>query len=126
MGRAVAPNGGHVNQTNRPLNQHAGNSLNVFRCPADHGDAAYPSVNSCWDAYGISYYMAFWFDNAGVKHVGGESEYWSTSNPGANDQGPIKSSEIAKAPTTKVILSDFPWYGRDPNNGAKCVAQFSG
>jgi prepilin-type N-terminal cleavage/methylation domain-containing protein len=123
---AVAPNGGDVNQTNRPLNQYAANNLNVFRCPADHGDAAYPSVSSCWDAYGISYYMAFWFDNAGVKHVGGESEYWSASNPGANTQGPIKTSEIAKAPTTKVILSDFPWYGRDPNSVASAWHNFLG
>src|SRR5271154_1565476 len=38
---AVFPNGGQVNQTNRPLNQYVGNSLKVFRCPADHGDAEY-------------------------------------------------------------------------------------
>lgn len=75
-------------------------------------------VNSCWDAYGVSYFMAYWFDSGGVKHVGGESEYWSASDPGVNNQGPIKSSEIAKAPTLKVILSDFPWYGRDVNNVA--------
>src|SRR5467141_4171862 len=56
---AVMPNGGNVDQTNRPLNKYVANSLNVFRCPADHGDAQYPDVKSCWDAYGISYYMAF-------------------------------------------------------------------
>jgi prepilin-type N-terminal cleavage/methylation domain-containing protein len=115
---AVFPNGGQVNQTNRPLNQYVGNSLNVFRCPADHGDALYPGVNSCWDAYGISYYMAYWIDGYGIKHVGGESEYWSVSNPNPPGvyQGPMKSSEIAKAPTAKVILSDFPWDARNVNN----------
>src|SRR5260370_31185313 len=55
---AVDPNGGNVDRTNRPLNKYVANSLNVFRCPADHGDAQYPDVKSCWDAYGISYYMA--------------------------------------------------------------------
>jgi prepilin-type N-terminal cleavage/methylation domain-containing protein len=60
---AVVPNGGNVDQTNRPLNKYVANALTVFHCPADHGDADYPDVKSCWDAYGISYYMAFWFDN---------------------------------------------------------------
>jgi prepilin-type N-terminal cleavage/methylation domain-containing protein len=41
---AVVPNGGNVAQTNRPLNKYVANSLNVFRCPADHGDAQYPDV----------------------------------------------------------------------------------
>ena len=57
--------------TNRPLNKYVANDLGVFHCPADHGDAQYPDVKSCWDAYGVSYYMAFWFDAYGVQHVGG-------------------------------------------------------
>jgi len=127
-GSAVVPNGGDVNQTNRPLDQYVGNSLNVFSCPADHGDSEFPGVKSCWDAYGISYYMTYWFDNAGIKHVGGESEYWSVSNPNPPGiyQGPMKSSEIAKPPTTKVILSDFPWYGRNVNNLASAWHNFLG
>jgi len=112
---AVGPNGGNVDQTNRPLNRYVANSLNVFRCPADKGDAQYSDVKSCWDAYGISYYMAFWFDTLGVRHVGGASDWaW----PQAGNEGPIKSSEVARAPTTKVILGDFPWYGRNVNEGA--------
>jgi prepilin-type N-terminal cleavage/methylation domain-containing protein len=105
---AVIPNGGE--QTNRPLNQYVANDLGVFHCPADKGDAQYPDVKSCWDAYGISYYMAFWFDAYGVEHVGGAADWpWpATGNP-----GPIKSSEVARAPTTKIILGDFPWYDRD-------------
>jgi hypothetical protein len=35
----VAPNGGNVDKTNRPLNRYVANALNVFHCPADHGDA---------------------------------------------------------------------------------------
>ena len=112
---AVIPNGGEVPQTNRPLNKYVANSLKVFRCPADHGDAQYPDVKSCWDAYGISYYMAFWFDNIGVRHVGGAAD-WPWPLPG--NLGPIKTSEIAKAPATKLILGDFPWYARNINDVA--------
>jgi prepilin-type N-terminal cleavage/methylation domain-containing protein len=107
---AVVPNGGQVDPTNRPLNRYVGNSLNVFRCPADHGDAQYADVKSCWDAYGISYYMAFWFDAYGVQHVGGAAD-WPWPQPG--NAGPITASEIGRAPVTKVILADFPWYDRD-------------
>ena len=107
---AVIPNGGQIDQTNRPLNKYVANGLGVFHCPADKGDAQYPDVNSCWDAYGISYYMAFWFDAYGVQHVGGAAN-WPWPQPG--NLGPIKGSQIAKAPATKVILADFPWYDRD-------------
>jgi prepilin-type N-terminal cleavage/methylation domain-containing protein len=107
---AVIPNGGQIDQTNRPLNKYVANGLGVFHCPADKGDAQYSDVKSCWDAYGISYYMAFWFDAYGVQHVGGAANWpW----PQAGNLGPIKGSQIAKAPVTKVILADFPWYDRD-------------
>lgn len=112
---AVIPNGGDVKQADRPLNKYVSESVNLFRCPADAGDAQYSDVKSCWDAYGISYYMAFWFDDLGVRHVGGASNWpW----PQSGNEGPIKSSEISKAPTIKVILGDFPWYGRNVNNNA--------
>jgi prepilin-type N-terminal cleavage/methylation domain-containing protein len=107
---AVTPNGGQTDQTNRPLNKYVANGLGVFHCPADKGDAQYPDVNSCWNAYGISYYMAFWFDAYGVQHVGGAAN-WAWPQPG--NLGPIKASQIAKAPSSKVILADFPWYDRD-------------
>ncbi len=111
----VAPNGGDVDQSKRPLNRYVGNNLNVFHCPADHGDANYTDLKSCWDGYGISYYMAFWFDTLGVQHVGGSANYpW----PLPGNLGPIKGSEIGRAPTTKLILGDFPWYGRNVNLNA--------
>jgi prepilin-type N-terminal cleavage/methylation domain-containing protein len=106
---AVVPNGGQVDMTNRPLNRYVANGLGVFHCPADKGDAQYPDVKSCWNAYGISYFMAFWFDAYGVKHVGGAA-HWSWPQPG--NEGPIKGTTIARAPATKVILGDFPWYDR--------------
>jgi prepilin-type N-terminal cleavage/methylation domain-containing protein len=107
--QSVTPNGGQIDQTNRPLNRYVANGLGVFHCPADKGDAMYPDVKSCWDAYGISYYMSFWFDAFGVRHVGGASD-WGWPQPG--NLGPIKSTEIARAPTKKVVLGDFPWYDR--------------
>jgi len=109
---AVAPNGGNVDKTNRPLNRYVANALNVFHCPADHGDA---DAKSCWDAYGISYYMAFWFDNLGVRHVGGAAE-WPWPLPG--NLIPIESAEIVRASATKLVLGDFPWYARNINDFA--------
>jgi type II secretory pathway pseudopilin PulG len=106
----ASANGGF--ETNRPLNKYVGNSLNVFHCPADAGDANYTNSPPCWTVYGVSYYMPFWFDTLGVRHVGGASDWpW----PQAGNQGPIKSSEVAKASTTKLMLGDFPWYGRNDN-----------
>ncbi len=106
---AVVPNGGHINQAERPLNRYASGSLNIFRCPADKGDALYSSsgVNSCWDAYGVSYYMIFWIDDKGVRHVGGAANWpW----PQLGNEGPLKTSEVARSPSNKLILGDFPWY----------------
>ncbi|HEX3798571.1 MAG TPA: type II secretion system protein [Verrucomicrobiae bacterium] len=112
---AVQPNGGDVPQTVRPLNKYLANSLNVLHCPADHGDAQYSDVKSCWDAYGVSYYTAFWFDSYGVVHVGGSADYpW----PLPGNLGPIKGATIALASSTKLILGDFPWYGRNVGNAA--------
>jgi prepilin-type N-terminal cleavage/methylation domain-containing protein len=102
-------------QTNRPLNSYVANNVNVFHCPADAGDADYPNSPPCWDVYGVSYYMAFWFDSYGVRHVGGASNWpW----PETGNEGPIKTSEVAQAPSTKLILGDFPWYGRNVNTSA--------
>lgn len=114
---AVIPNGGDVDRTNRPLNKYVSDSMNTFRCPADMGDAQYPDVKSCWDAYGISYYMPFWFDDPAlrVRHVGGASE-WAWPQPG--NEGPIKSSEVARSAFNKLMVGDFPWYGRNVNEGA--------
>ena len=111
----VTDNGGDVVAANRPLNKYMANNLDVFHCPADAGDADYANSASCWDTYGVSYYMAFWFDYIGVQHVGGASN-WPWPQPG--NEGPIKSSEIAKSPANKLILGDFPWYARNVNSTA--------
>jgi prepilin-type N-terminal cleavage/methylation domain-containing protein len=111
----VTANGGNVASTNRPLNKYVANSYNVFHCPADAGDANYANSASCWDTYGVSYYMAFWFDNVGVRHVGGASNWpW----PQTGNEGPIKSSEVGRSPANKLMLGDFPWYARNVNTSA--------
>jgi prepilin-type N-terminal cleavage/methylation domain-containing protein len=111
----VTANGGDILAANRPLNKYVANNYNVFRCPSDAGDANYANSASCWDTYGVSYYMAFWFDSVGVRHVGGASNWpW----PSAGNPGPIKSSEIGRSPVNKLILADFPWYARNVNTFA--------
>jgi prepilin-type N-terminal cleavage/methylation domain-containing protein len=111
----VTANGGDVAAADRPLNKYVANNYNVFHCPADAGDADYTNSASCWDTYGVSYYMAFWFDGVGVRHVGGASN-WPWPQPG--NEGPIKASEIATSAANKLILGDFPWYSRNVNSSA--------
>ena len=101
--------GGTQWDTNRPLNQYAQNK-EVFHCPADRGDALNPVPKSCWEGWGNSYLIEWGGDFAGVKHVTGDSVYPLSSRA-------IKSSEIAKRPTTKIILGDWPWHpNRDTRN----------
>jgi hypothetical protein len=48
-----------------------------------------------------------------VQHVGGDSKA-ATYTPMYNS---IKASKIATRPTTKLLLSDWPWFGdRDIND----------
>jgi hypothetical protein len=86
----------------------------VYHCPADKGDALYPNIkNICWDAWGNSYLMPWAVERYRVKFCGGDSTL-PASNPMSK---PIKTGRIGVKPTTKVILSDWPWFGdRDINN----------
>ena len=94
--------GGAEWETNRPLNAYVKN-LEVFHCPANKGDAYNPAVNSCWDGYGNSY-MVLWGGVFRAKNV--------TGNAGKFDHPPwppMKGSEIAIKPATKLIQGDWPW-----------------
>jgi prepilin-type N-terminal cleavage/methylation domain-containing protein len=97
-------------ETNRPLNHYV-KALEVFHCPVDQGDAYYTAVNSCWDSYGNSY-MVMWGGSFRARHV--------TGNAGKFDNppwDPMKGSEIAVKPDTKLILGDWPWApNRDVND----------
>jgi len=90
-------------ETNRPLNRYVGNT-EVFHCPADKGDALNPTPKSCWEGWGNSY-LVEWRGNAfRVQYVTGSAGKFSARNE------PIKASEIARKPATKLIQADWPWH----------------
>ncbi len=95
--------GGAEWETNRPLNKYVANT-EVFHCPADKGDALNPTPKSCWEGWGNSY-LVEWRGNAfRVQYVTGSAGKFSPVNE------PIKGSEIARKPTTKIIQADWPWH----------------
>ena len=107
--------GGLVDPTNRPLNTYT-RSLEIYRCPADRGDSfRLPPKVTCWDAWGNSYLMTWAVERYRVQHVGGDSE---TTGVLAT---PIKGAEIAKKAATKIILSDWPWFGDREINDERSV-----
>jgi prepilin-type N-terminal cleavage/methylation domain-containing protein len=101
--------------TNRPLFRYQG-SPEVFRCPADKGDifrrqviGDYTTTN-CYAQYGTSYLMEWAVDFARTRRVTGDVAAARGSDPGTS----IKTSEIAQAPTTKILFGDWIWH---PNRG---------
>lgn len=95
--------GGAEWETNRPLNRYVGN-YNCFRCPADKGDVLNPTVATCWEGWGNSYLIEWTVDLFGVKYITGSGgKYYTVTSP-------IKYSEIALKPATKIIQGDWPWH----------------
>jgi type II secretory pathway pseudopilin PulG len=94
--------GGGEWPTNRPLNRYVGN-VQVFRCPADRGDALNPTAKTCWDGWGNSY-LVQWGDGFRVKRVTGSAGKYAAKSE------PMKYSEIARKPATKIIQGDWPWH----------------
>ncbi len=111
--------GAGVSPTNRPLNRYVTN-LKSYECPADKGDALprinFPNIN-CFQAWGNSYLMAWAVERYKVQHVGGDSTL-PRSDPMAV---PIKGSRVAVKPTTKIFLSDWPWFGDRNINDSRSV-----
>ncbi len=97
--------GGKVAETNRPLNRYVG-TVEIFHCPADKGDALNPPAKSCWLGWGNSYLVEWATDGFRVKHITGDNK----APRGAPESFPIKESEVAKKPTTKIIQGDWPWH----------------
>lgn len=92
--------GGEQWETNRPLNAYAHN-VNVFHCPGDKGDA-WTGVPNCWDAWGNSYLVQWHIDSFRVQHITGSAgQYYPLNDP-------IKGSDIARKPATKIIQGDWP------------------
>lgn len=83
--------------------KHALN-VNVFHCPADKGDALNPAAKSCWEGWGNSYLVEWSGDFCRVKYITGSGGRLAPADP------PIKGSEIARRPATKIIQGDWPWH----------------
>jgi len=106
---------GNAWETNRPLNVYVP-APEAFRCPSDKGDSywAAESKKGCYSAWGNSYLVMWAVDWFGVKHITGNL----ASPTVAGDSKPIKNSEIALAPSTKILQGDWPWHGsRDSGDG---------
>jgi prepilin-type N-terminal cleavage/methylation domain-containing protein/prepilin-type processing-associated H-X9-DG protein len=86
--------------TNRPLYKYT-SQQRVFACPSDAGDPYFPqgTVNSCFNSYGTSYLIEWNQDAFGVKAV--------TAAPGGT---PIKESQVALKPVTKILMGDWLWH----------------
>jgi len=110
--------GSLVWETNRPLNRYI--ALETCHCPADKGDALYPTARgSCWDEWGNSYLMAWAVERYRVQHIGGDTLGPIPGYP--NSDKPIKASRVAVRPVTKIFLSDWPWFGDRNISDARSV-----
>src|SRR5262245_54059386 len=108
--------GGFVPESRRPLNKYV-QAVETFHCPADKGDSFFKSiwpknVHSTYDAWGNSYLAVWSFETVRVKHV------TANSNARGTPAGtPMKTSEVARSPSNKIIQGDWPWYAdRDKND----------
>ena len=88
-----------VDYTNRPLDKYVV-AVGSWHCPSDKGDPNYGALN-CFVEYGNSYCTQWAVDSWGVKHLAGQ--------PGGGSSRPIKSSEIAVRPVTKIVQGDWIW-----------------
>jgi len=107
--------GGHVPRERRPLNAYVG-AMESYRCPSDKGDSywirTFPTgTKTCFQGWGNSYLTSWAVDVLGVRHVTGDSEAGENEPQGKS----LKSSDIARSASNKIITGDWPWWlGRDP------------
>ena len=101
---------GLVEERKRPLNRYTG-STEVFRCPADKGDSLMKGGHDHVFTYLGNSYRVPWWNAFRVKRVIG------LAYPNQNDRNtgakapPIKGSEVARKPSTKIIQGDWHWHG---------------
>jgi prepilin-type N-terminal cleavage/methylation domain-containing protein/prepilin-type processing-associated H-X9-DG protein len=101
-------------ETNRPLNVYCGYSYEAWHCPSDKGDSYWPEAKSCYWGWGNSYLAMWSVDWFRVKHVTGAK----FAPAGTPESKPMKTSEAAVKPTTKIMQGDWPWHGsRDSGDG---------
>src|SRR5207248_8863488 len=92
----------------RPLNKYVP-AVQTFHCPSDKGDSLWKSMfprgtRSCYDAWGNSYLTVWAVETLRVKHVTGNS----MAAKGTPDATPMKTSEIARSPSNKLIQGEWP------------------
>jgi hypothetical protein len=101
--------GGLVKPEKRPLNAYAP-SFGVFHCPSDKGDSLHTDkfpkkIRSCYDAWGNSYLTVWSVETLRIQHVTGDSSQGLRSS-----RRPMKSSEMSRSPSNKLVTGDWPWW----------------
>ncbi len=108
---------GFVPMERRPLNKYVP-TPEAWHCPADKGDSLYKTswaktAKSCYDAWGNSYLTVWGVEMLRIQHVTGNS----TPGAPAVEATPIKTGEIARSPSNKLVTGDWPWWAdRDKND----------
>jgi prepilin-type N-terminal cleavage/methylation domain-containing protein len=108
---AMDLHGGKVPKERRPMNKYIP-AVESFHCPGDKGDSLYKpgfaaaKVKNCFDAWGNSYLTVWAVETLRIQHVTGDSRA-ARNTPQARS---MKSAEIAKSPSNKLIQGDWPWW----------------
>jgi len=104
-----------VARKDRPLNQYAVNP-EVFSCPADKGDKKYQEwfgieVKNCYVYYGNSYQTQWRWNQFRIRRVTGDPNASGLPPAQLADQrASIKTSEIARGASRKLIQGDWIWH----------------
>ena len=107
--------GGNVEETNRVVNPYT-RAVELYHCPSDLGDPYWPEVKvNCWNGWGNSYLMQWYFNSYRVEFVGGHRA------GRVIDSSPTKGSRVALRPTTKLLLGDWNWYSARGLNDPRTV-----
>lgn len=106
--------GGRVPEERRPMNHYL-STPQIYRCPSDKGDSYWvqrfpDGTRTCYQGWGNSYLTAWAVEAVRVQHVTGDSE----APKGSPQATPMKSSEMIKGTSNKLVTGDWPWWtGRD-------------
>src|SRR5439155_10994643 len=92
-------------------------AVEVFHCPADHGDALNTQVKTCWEGWGNSYLVEWANDAFRVEKVTGDSK----AARGTPQATPNRESRFALRPVTKVIQGDWPWHANRTSTDKRTV-----
>jgi prepilin-type N-terminal cleavage/methylation domain-containing protein/prepilin-type processing-associated H-X9-DG protein len=106
----------YIAATNRPLNKYTG-TYEVSRCPNDKGDQLNSvPIKNCYLSYGTSYLPQFHDDSFRTQHVCGDS-----TAPGTPGGKPLKTADLAKSPTNKILQGDWAWHANRGNTATKSI-----